>query len=57
MPDYGTGRCHYDFTVFHLDEAGQTVTDDTDQVEFVAEPSTTWSIPVITSVCRSVDTL
>lgn len=42
MPDYGTGWCHYDLTVFHLDEAGQTVTDDTDQVEFVAEPSTTW---------------
>lgn len=43
VPDYGTGCCVYNFTVFHFDEDGQMVTDDEDQVEFVAEPSETWN--------------
>lgn len=42
MPDYGTGCCVYNFTIFHFDENGKIIKDDEDQVEFVAEPSETW---------------
>lgn len=42
LPDYATGCCTYGFTLFHLNEENEIVTDDEDLVEFVAEPSTTW---------------
>lgn len=43
LPDYATGTCVYEFTLFHFDEAGQMVLDDEDKVEFTAEPSTLWN--------------